>query len=77
MRLILPVLIAVKTVKGNKMQLKGLDSVKTVLKRCYFEQQEMEHNVNSIVLLLRKQKKKIAFLVLYVKGEVHKNVVSH
>lgn len=44
------------------MQSKELDSVKTVLKRCNFDQQEMEHNVNSIVLLLSRQKKKICFL---------------
>lgn len=59
MRLILPALIPVKTVKGNKVQSKELDSVKTVLKRCDFEQQEMEYNVNSTVLVLSMQKKKI------------------
>lgn len=57
MRLVLPALIPVTTVKGNKVQSKELDSVKTVLKRSDFEQQEMEHNVNSTVLLLSRQKK--------------------
>lgn len=57
MRLILPSLIPVKTVKGNKVQSKELDSVKTILKRCNFEQQEMGYNVNSTVLLLSRQKK--------------------
>lgn len=62
MRLILPALIPVKTVKGNVVQSNELDSAKTVLKRCSFEQQEMEHNVNSTVWLLSMQKKKSAFL---------------
>lgn len=75
MRLILPALIPVKTVKGNVVQSNELDSVKIVLKICSFEQQEMEHNVNSTVLLLSMQKKKISFLALHVKGEVHKNEV--
>lgn len=57
MRLILLALIPVKTLKGNKVQSKELDSLKTVLKRCNFEQQEMEHNVNATVLLLSVQKK--------------------
>lgn len=77
MRLILPALIPVKTVKDNEVWSKQLDSVKTVLKIRNFEQQEMEHNVNSTVLLLSRQKKKITFLVLHFKGEVPKNVVSH